>query len=130
VRWGASSHSTMGAFYRREREHGVMAQTAGARRVPAKEGEGRSVLSATGGEELQRCSGAFVGGGLVWCRGEQVSAAMAASMSLHSGRGQSGQEGQRRMERCGVGQAGPGRFPPRAASPAISYESLTCKISH
>jgi hypothetical protein len=98
--------------------------------VPAKEGEGQLVLSAAGGEELQRCSGAFAGGGLVWCIGEQVRAAMAASVSLHSGRGQSGQEGQRGMERCGAGQAGPDRFPPRAAGPTISSESLTCKISH
>jgi hypothetical protein len=54
-----------GPFIGERGSTGCWARTAGARCVPAKEGEGQLVLSAAGGEELQRCSGAFAGGGLV-----------------------------------------------------------------
>jgi hypothetical protein len=43
---------------------------------------------------LQERSSAFAGGGVVWCRGEQVRAAAAASWSPCSGRGQRGQTGK------------------------------------
>jgi hypothetical protein len=70
--------------------------------VPAKEGDRRSGLSAAGGGVLERCSGAFAGGGLVWCRGEQVRAAAAAVPSPRHGRGQSEQKGQRGMDAGGL----------------------------
>jgi hypothetical protein len=60
--------------------------------VPAKEEERRSELSAAGGGVLQRCSSAFAGGGLVWCRGEQARAAAAASWSPRSGRARASKE--------------------------------------
>jgi hypothetical protein len=44
-------------FYRRDREHGVMGSAAGARLVSAKEGEGRSGLSAEGCGGLQALAG-------------------------------------------------------------------------
>jgi hypothetical protein len=59
-----------------------------ARCVPAKEGEGRSGISAVGYGVLQMHAGATAGGGLVWCRGEQVRAATAAVLLSHSGRRQ------------------------------------------
>jgi hypothetical protein len=59
----------MAAFYRREREHGVMGSAAGARLVSATEGEGRSGLSEEGCSVLWRAAGALAGCGVVWCRG-------------------------------------------------------------
>jgi hypothetical protein len=86
--------------------------------VLAKEGERRSGLSAAGGGVLQRCSGTFAGGGLVWCRGEQVRAAAAAVSSPHHGRARASNETEgdgrgRRAEPSG--QAG---SPPSDSIPA------------
>jgi hypothetical protein len=47
-RWCEYFQEGMVAFYRREREHGVMGLAAGAQLVSAKEGEGRSGLWAEG----------------------------------------------------------------------------------
>jgi hypothetical protein len=97
--------------------------------VSAKGGEERAVLSVAGGGVLQRRSSAAASGGLVWCRGEQPRAAAAASVSLHSGQGQREHTKQRWMRRCGAGQAGQGRFPPRTAGSAVTSETFTWKIS-
>jgi hypothetical protein len=86
-----------------------MGSAAGARLVPAKEGEGQSGLSAEGCGGLQERSGAFAGGGLVWCRGDQARVASAASVSLRSCRGQKGQtskEGGRGAALGRLGQTG------------------------
>jgi hypothetical protein len=61
----------MAAFYGQEREHGVMGSAAGAWHVPAKEGEGRSGLSAEGYGRLQSLAGALAGGGVVGSEGSK-----------------------------------------------------------
>jgi hypothetical protein len=62
----------MAAFYRRDREHGVMGSAARARLVSAKEGEGRSGLSAEGSGGLQALAGALAGGGVVSSEGDTL----------------------------------------------------------
>jgi hypothetical protein len=96
--------------------------------MPAKEGERRSALSAAGGRVLQRCSSAFVGGGLVWSRGEQVRATAAAVPSPRHGRARASKEteGDGRGRRAEpTGQAG---SPPSDSIPAKFFLLCLCKI--
>jgi hypothetical protein len=101
----------MAAFYRREREHEVMGSAAGALPVSAKEGRRRSVLSAEDFGVLWRAAGAFAGGGVVWCRGEQTRPAAAAVPSPRHGRGPSDQRGRGGWTRAACRAHGASWFP-------------------
>jgi hypothetical protein len=85
-RWCESFQERRAAFYRREREHGVRGSAARARPVSAKEGTRQSVLSAEGCCGLWRAAGAFVGGGLVWCRGGKGGVLWWFSSDFHVSR--------------------------------------------
>jgi hypothetical protein len=119
----------MAAFYRREREHGVMGSAAGARLMPAKEGERRSGLSAEGCVRLQALTGALDCGGLVWCRGKQVRAAAAAISSPRHGLGQSEQGDIGGWTRAACRAHGTSRFPSVGQPPCKAFPLLPLQDS-
>jgi hypothetical protein len=93
----------MAAFYRRDREHGVMGSAAGARLVSANEGEGLSGLSAEGCGGLQALAGALAGGGVVGSEGDTLGGSGAVFLhAFHVSRpgvGAEGAEDRQRGER-------------------------------